>query len=47
MKENKQAAKIGGNISKRAKEDFEARTGKKVVTEENYLPTNSQKTQIK
>ena len=47
MKENKQAAKIGGNISKRAKEDFEARTGKKVVTEENYLPTNSPKTQIK
>ncbi len=47
MKENKQAAKIGGNISKRAKEDFEARTGKKVVTEENYLPTSSQKTQIK
>ena len=30
MKENKQAAKIGGNISKRAKEDFEARTGKKL-----------------
>lgn len=38
MKENKQAAKIGGNISKRAKEDFEERTGQKVVTDENYLP---------
>ena len=37
MKENKQAAKIGGNISKRAKEDFEERTGQKVVTDENYL----------
>lgn len=37
MKENKKAAKIGGNISKRAKEDFEKRTGQKVVTDENYL----------
>lgn len=38
MKENKKAAKIGGNISKRAKKDFEERTGQKVVTDENYLP---------
>lgn len=30
MKENKKAAKIGGNISKRAKEDFEGRTGQKL-----------------
>ena len=44
MKENKQAAKIGGNISKRAREDFEERTGQKVVTDENYLPkTKKQK----
>ena len=47
MKENKKAAKIGGNISKRAKEDFEQRTGHKVVTGENYLPKNTQKKQIK
>ena len=47
MKENKKAAKIGGNISKRAKEDFEQRTGHKVVTDENYLPKNTQKKQIK
>ena len=47
MKENKKAAKIGGNISKRAKEDFEQRTGHKVVTGENYLPKNAQKKQIK
>ena len=39
IKENKKAAKIGGNISKRAREDFEERTGQKVVTDENYLPT--------
>lgn len=47
MNENKKAAKIGGNISKRAKEDFEQRTGHKVVTDENYLPKNTQKKQIK
>lgn len=49
MKENKQAAKIGGNISKRAKEDFEERTGQKVVTDENYLPKskNEKKLEVK
>jgi len=47
MKENEKAAKVGGNISKRAKEDFEKRTGQKVVTDENYLPKNAKKKQIK
>ena len=46
MKENKQAAKIGGNISKRAKEDFEERTGQKVVTDENYLPKSKDKKKL-
>ena len=46
MKENKQAAKIGGNIYKRAKEDFEDRTGQKVVTDENYLPTKPKQKKI-
>ncbi len=46
MKENKQAAKIGGNISKRAKEDFEERTGQKVVTNENYLPKVKEKKKL-
>lgn len=46
MKENKQAAKIGGNISKRAKEDFEERTGQKVVTDENYLPKSKNKKKL-
>ena len=46
MKENKQAAKIGGNIYKRAKEDFEERTGQKVVTDENYLPTKPKQKKI-
>ena len=46
MKENKQAAKIGGNISKRAREDFEERTGQKVVTDENYLPENKKQKRL-
>lgn len=46
-KENKKAAKIGGNISKRAKEDFEERTGQKVITDENYLPTKPKQKKLK
>lgn len=37
MKENKKAAKIGGNIAKHARQEFEKRTGGKVVTESNFL----------
>ena len=47
MNENKKAAKTGGNIAKRAKEDFEERTGQKVVTGENFLPTSQKPRQIK
>lgn len=43
MKENSKAAQVGGNIAKRAKEDFEERTGAKVVTEHNFLPTKQPK----
>jgi hypothetical protein len=38
MDENKVAATSGGRIAKRARLELEARTGKKVVTGENYLP---------
>ena len=41
MSENSKAAKVGGNIAKRAKEDFEQRTGAKVVTDNNFLPTEN------
>ena len=47
MKDNAKAAHIGGNIAKRAKEDFEERTGQKVVSDENYLPQKSKPKQIK
>lgn len=46
MEENRKAAQVGGNIAKRAKEDFEKRTGQKVVSEENFLPNKKPK-QIK
>ncbi len=38
MEENKKAAKIGGNIAKHAKQEYEQRTGGKVVTGKNFLP---------
>jgi hypothetical protein len=38
MDENKAAATSGGRIVKRARLELETRTGKKVVTSENYLP---------
>lgn len=47
MNENKKAAKIGGDIAKKAKEDFEERTGQKVVSSDNYLPTEKKPKQIK
>jgi len=43
MDENKVAATSGGRIAKRARLELEARTGKKVVTGENYLPPRGTK----
>jgi DNA-damage-inducible protein D len=47
MVENKTAAKTGGKIAKRARLELEARTGKKVVTGENYLPPANAKKNIR
>lgn len=47
MEENTKAAKVGGNIAKRAKDDFEQRTGAKVVTGDNFLPKSKMSKQIK
>ena len=47
MKENKQAARRGGNVAKIAKEKFEEETGQKVVTDENYLPKSKKKLEVK
>ncbi len=38
MTENKTAAHTGGRIAKKARLELEAKTGRKVVTRENYLP---------
>ncbi len=38
MAENQVAAKTGGRIAKKARLELEAKTGRKVVTRENYLP---------
>lgn len=46
MEENKKSAKRGGKIAKEAKEKLELETGKKVVTDNNFLPYKQSK-QIK
>jgi len=43
MNENKVAGKKGGGIAKKARRELEAKTGKKVVTEESFLPPGSKK----
>ena len=43
MMENEEAAKKGGGIAKRARLELEAKTGKKVVSGENFLPPDKRK----
>jgi hypothetical protein len=47
MAENKVAAKTGGRIAKKARVELEGKTGRKVVTGENYLPPSPTIRQIK
>lgn len=47
MGENKIAARTGGRIAKKARLELEAKTGRKVVTGENYLPPAASGKQIK
>ncbi|MBI5102127.1 MAG: Bro-N domain-containing protein [Nitrospirae bacterium] len=39
MKENKVAGKKGGGIAKKARRELEAKTGKKIINGENFLPS--------
>ncbi len=39
MSENKKASKTGGAIAKKARLELEEKTGNKVISAENYLPT--------
>ncbi|MCE5181156.1 MAG: hypothetical protein LLG15_05085 [Betaproteobacteria bacterium] len=43
MNENESAAKTGGGIAKKARLELESKTGKKVVSAENYLPPTKKK----
>jgi len=43
MAENEAAAKTGGGIAKNARRELEAKTGKKVVSGESYLPPSKRK----
>lgn len=45
--ENAKAGKKGGAIAKNARKELEAKTGKKVVTGENFLPPTREKKKIK
>ena len=47
MTENKVAAKTGGRIAKKARLELESKTGRKVVTDENFLPPTKTAKQIK
>ncbi|MFB3894682.1 MAG: Bro-N domain-containing protein [bacterium] len=47
MSENTDAGKKGGTIAKKARIELEQKTGKSVVTGENYLPPITQRKQIK
>ena len=47
MAENKTAAHTGGRIAKKARRELEAKTGRKVVTGENFLPPAKPSKQIK
>lgn len=47
MIENANAGKKGGNISKKARLELESKTGKSVITSENYLPPAKKQRKIK
>lgn len=47
MVENKSAARTGGRIAKGARLELESKTGRKVITGENYLPPAKAAKQVK
>jgi DNA-damage-inducible protein D len=47
MDENKTAAQTGGNIAKKARLEHEGKTGKRVVTGENFLPPGARLKRLK
>jgi len=47
MPANRKAAKTGGSIAKRARLELESKTGRKVVSAENYLPPKAPSKRLK
>lgn len=47
LKENAKASKEGGAVAKNARKELEAKTGKSVVTGENFLPLAKEKKKLK
>ncbi len=47
FQENHNAASEGGEVAGNARKDLEKRSGKKVITRQNYLPAKSKKKKIK
>ena len=47
LAENADASKQGGRVAKNARKELEAKTGKSVVTGENFLPPKKENIQIK
>ena len=43
MNENEAAAKTGGGIAKKARLELEGKTGRRVISSENYLPPSKKK----
>lgn len=47
LKENAVASKKGGAVAKNARKELEAKTGKSVLTGENFLPPAKDKKKLK
>jgi hypothetical protein len=47
LAENADASKQGGRVAKNARKELEAKTGKSVITGENFLPQKKESKQIK
>ncbi len=47
FKENKKASRKGGDVAGKARKDLEKKTGKRVVSNENYLTTPEKKKRLK
>jgi DNA-damage-inducible protein D len=46
LKENSKAGKKGGKIAKRARKELEGKTGRNVVTGENFLPPGKSRKEL-